>query len=81
MSEQNAIKAAEIVAGLGGKENIEFLEACITRLRVQVRDADQIDKDALDNAGVFGLVKVGNAVQVVVGPHADEIADAVGSLE
>lgn len=81
MSEVNATKAAEIVAGLGGKENIESLEACITRLRVNVRDAEKIDEDALKAAGAFGVVKVGQAIQVVVGPEADNIADAVGQLD
>ncbi|MDO5048828.1 MAG: PTS glucose/sucrose transporter subunit IIB [Actinomycetaceae bacterium] len=80
MSEENATKASGIVSGLGGKENIEFLEACITRLRVQVRDTEQVDDDALKDAGAFGVVKVGQAIQVVVGPEADDLADEIGQL-
>lgn len=81
MSEAVADKAAKIVAGLGGRENIEFLEACITRLRAQVRNPEVVDDDALKEAGAFGVVKVGSAIQVVVGPEADDIADAVGTLK
>ncbi|MDO5034001.1 MAG: PTS glucose/sucrose transporter subunit IIB [Actinomycetaceae bacterium] len=73
-------RADEIVAGLGGKENIESFESCITRLRVEVRDAEKIDDAALKQAGAFGVVKVGRVIQVVVGPEADEIADEVGQL-
>ncbi|MBS6101326.1 PTS glucose/sucrose transporter subunit IIB [Actinomyces sp.] len=80
MSDQHATQAEAIVAGLGGKENIEFFEACITRLRVQVRDRTLVNDDALKSAGAFGVVKVGTVIQVVVGPEADEIADEIGQL-
>lgn len=80
MSEAVERKATAIVAGLGGRENIEFLEACITRLRAQVKDPGAVDDDALTNAGAFGVVKVGSAIQVVVGPEADDVADAIGSI-
>lgn len=79
MSDQSK-RAADIVAGLGGKDNIESFEACITRLRVYTRDASKVDEAALKQAGAFGVVKVGNAIQVVVGPEADDIADEVGQL-
>lgn len=69
-------KAAEIVAGLGGAQNIRTLEPCITRLRVEVNDADAVDEDALKRVGAFGVVTVGSTIQVVVGPEADEIAEA-----
>ena len=66
-------QAQEILAGLGGSENIESIEPCITRLRCEVRDAARIDERRLRAAGAFGVLKVGKAVQVVVGPLADNI--------
>ena len=39
--------ASEIVAGLGGRDNITDLEPCITRLRVEVVDQEKVDEDAL----------------------------------
>ncbi|WP_405780444.1 glucose PTS transporter subunit EIIB [Streptomyces sp. NBC_00859] len=69
-----ATKAEKIVAGLGGLENIEEVEGCITRLRTEVKDASLVDDAALKAAGAHGVVKVGNSVQVVVGTDADPIA-------
>ena len=39
--------AADIVKGLGGRDNITDLEPCITRLRVEVVDQDKVDEEAL----------------------------------
>lgn len=73
-------KAAAILAGLGGSENIVDLEACITRLRVEVEDPGLVDEAALRSAGAFGVVRAGSAVQVVVGADADNIAEDIEDL-
>ncbi|MEJ2871634.1 PTS glucose/sucrose transporter subunit IIB [Actinomycetospora sp. OC33-EN08] len=72
--------AAAIVAGLGGAANIDDLEACITRLRTEVRDPALVDQSALKALGASGVVVQGRIVQVVVGPQADVIADDVHDL-
>ena len=54
-------QAESILKALGGWENIADLEACITRIRVDVRDDDAVDEAALKDAGAFGVVKVGNS--------------------
>ena len=69
--------AAAILKGLGGNENIVELEPCITRLRVDVRDAGIVDEAALKDSGAFGVVVVGSAVQVILGPSAEEVADQI----
>jgi PTS system N-acetylglucosamine-specific IIB component len=69
-----ATKAEKIVAGLGGLDNIEEVEGCVTRLRTEVRDPGLVDETALKAAGAHGVVKMGNAVQVVVGTDADPLA-------
>ncbi|MFD0347631.1 glucose PTS transporter subunit EIIB [Kitasatospora aburaviensis] len=71
---QMASKAEKIVAGLGGIENIEEVEGCITRLRTEVKDASLVDEAALKAAGAHGVVKMGTAIQVVIGTDADPIA-------
>ncbi|MFJ9844958.1 glucose PTS transporter subunit EIIB [Kitasatospora sp. NPDC101155] len=71
---QMASKAEKIVAGLGGIENIEEVEGCITRLRTEVKDATLVDEAALKAAGAHGVVKMGTAIQVVIGTDADPIA-------
>ncbi|MEV6245416.1 PTS glucose/sucrose transporter subunit IIB [Streptomyces sp. NPDC051742] len=69
-----ATKAEKIVAGLGGIDNIEEVEGCITRLRTEVVDAGLVDEAALKAAGAHGVVKMGTAIQVVIGTDADPIA-------
>lgn len=63
--------AEKIVEGLGGKENIETVDACITRLRVGVIDENKVEEDAYFKAlGAHGLNKSGKAIQVIYGAKA-----------
>ncbi|QGF23441.1 glucose PTS transporter subunit EIIB [Raineyella fluvialis] len=80
MSKPGTHKAEALLAGLGGADNIEDMEACITRLRTEVRDAALVDEAALKAAGAMGVVKQGRVVQVVVGPEADTIAEDMQDL-
>ncbi|MFJ9714946.1 glucose PTS transporter subunit EIIB [Streptomyces sp. NPDC101213] len=75
-----ASKAEKIVAGLGGIDNIEEVEGCITRLRTEVIDASKVDEAALKAAGAHGVVKMGTAVQVVIGTDADPIAGEIEDM-
>ena len=75
-----ATKAEKIVAGLGGIENIEEVEGCITRLRTEVKNVSLIDEAALKAAGAHGVVKMGTAIQVVIGTDADPIAAEIEDL-
>ncbi len=67
-------KAQAMIDGLGGADNIEEIEGCITRLRTEVVDPSKVDEAALKAAGAHGVVKMGNAIQVVIGTDADPIA-------
>ena len=51
-------KAEQILAGLGGAENIVEIEACITRLRTEVEDGALVDEKALKAAGAHGVDQV-----------------------
>lgn len=75
-----ATKAEQILAGLGGADNVVEIEACITRLRTEVSDGGLVDEAALKAAGAHGVVKSGNVVQVVVGAEADTLADDIEDL-
>ncbi|MFI7398975.1 glucose PTS transporter subunit EIIB [Streptomyces sp. NPDC049541] len=75
-----ASKAEKIVAGLGGIDNIEEIEGCITRLRTEVSDASLVDETALKAAGAHGVVKMGTAIQVVIGTDADPIAAEIEDM-
>ena len=73
-------KAEQILAGLGGADNVVEIEPCITRLRTEVKDGALVDEKALKGAGAHGVVKSGNVVQVVVGPEADTLAEDIEEL-
>ncbi|MFF7281963.1 glucose PTS transporter subunit EIIB [Streptomyces griseorubiginosus] len=75
-----ATKAEKIVAGLGGIDNIDEIEGCITRLRTEVHDAALVDEAALKAAGAHGVVKMGTAIQVVIGTDADPIAAEIEDM-
>jgi glucose-specific phosphotransferase system IIBC component len=61
----------EVLAALGGKENIAHLDACITRLRVSVNDIKNVDKERLKALGAAGVLEVGNNIQAIFGPKSD----------
>ncbi|WP_410538397.1 glucose PTS transporter subunit EIIB [Streptomyces sp. KL2] len=73
-------KAENIVAGLGGIDNIVEIEGCITRLRTEVEDPALIDEAALKAAGAHGVVRMGSAIQVVIGTDADPIAAEIEDM-
>ncbi|HVH57102.1 MAG TPA: PTS glucose transporter subunit IIBC [Vicinamibacterales bacterium] len=69
-------RAAACIAALGGKPNIVRVDACaLTRLRVVVRDEEQVREPALRAEGVAALVSVGGqTLHLLVGLHADQDA-------
>lgn len=76
-----AEKAEVVLAALGGKENIEVLDNCITRLRLTLKDASIIDESALKRAGASGIMKLdGKNVQVIMGTLADPLASQMKKL-
>ena len=74
-------RARGYLAALGGAANILSLDACATRLRLKVADQSAVDAAALKRLGAAGLVRpAANALQVVVGPVADQIAGEMRAL-
>jgi PTS system N-acetylglucosamine-specific IIB component len=73
-------KAEDIVAGLGGADNIVEIEPCATRLRTEVSDAALVNEAALKAAGAYGVMRSGSVVQVIVGPEADTIATDIEDI-
>jgi len=73
-------QAEQIIAGLGGAPNIVEIEACITRLRTEVRDPSLVQQATLEAAGAHGVMRSGTVVQVVLGPDADTVASRIEDL-
>ena len=61
----------ELVLAFGGKSNIKELDACITRLRVELNDISKADQGKLKALGAAGVVVVGNNMQAIFGPRAE----------
>ncbi|MGX9708203.1 PTS transporter subunit EIIC [Laceyella tengchongensis] len=66
-------RASQILAALGGQENIRQLDACITRLRVGVHDLSKVDEEALKRLGASGVLKVNDGIQAVFGTKSSII--------
>jgi PTS system N-acetylglucosamine-specific IIC component len=70
--------AEGFIAALGGRANLESVDACTTRLRLVLRDPAKADGEALRRLGASGTVKIGtHGLQVVVGPIADQVAGEI----
>lgn len=74
-------RAERIIALLGGRENIEVVDACMTRLRVTVRDASRVAPEGdWKQEGALSLLIRGSGVQAVYGPQADVIKSDVNDI-
>ncbi len=60
-----------ITIGLGGKKNIADVDCCATRLRVNVHEADRVNKALLQSTGASGVVLRGKSIQVIYGPKVN----------
>lgn len=66
-----------IIAGLGGKDNINEVENCFTRLRVNVKDMSLVNDNQINTIKNSGIVKKGNDVQIIYGLQVPQICQAV----
>ncbi|AOR24718.1 PTS transporter subunit EIIC [Clostridium taeniosporum] len=73
-------KAPAVLAALGGEENIVSVDACITRLRVEVKDKSKVDKAELKSLGAAGVMEVGNGIQAIFGAKADRYKNAINDI-
>ncbi|AGM98083.1 PTS transporter subunit IIBC [Streptococcus iniae] len=74
-------QVVQIINLLGGASNIADVDACMTRLRVTVQEADKVSaEDLWKKAGAMGLIVKGNGVQAVYGPKADIIKSDIQDL-
>jgi PTS system glucose-specific IIC component len=63
----------ELVHAFGGRSNITSLDACITRLRISVKDPARVDEAKLKALGAAGVMRVGNGVQAIFGPLSENL--------
>ncbi len=74
-------RTERIIELLGGRSNITLVDACMTRLRVTVKNADIVADLADWKAnGALGLIKKGNGIQIIYGPKADVIKSDINDV-
>lgn len=85
VSENKAVSSdgqpERIIALLGGRDNIELVDACMTRLRVTVKNPDLVaDADKWKAEGALGLVKKEKGIQAIYGPKADVLKSDINDI-
>jgi len=74
-------KAQKVLGMIGGKENITNIDACITRLRLVLKDDTVVDEKGLKAIGAAGVMKLGQgSVQVVFGTQSEQLKDEIKKL-
>ena len=73
-------KAERVIAAFGGRDNLVNVDACITRLRVDVADKDKVDQARLKSLGAAGVIEVGNSVQAVFGTDAEALKNDINDI-
>jgi N-acetylglucosamine PTS system EIICBA or EIICB component len=73
-------KAEQLIAAFGGRENLVNVDACITRLRMEVADKDKVDRGRLKALGAAGVIEVGNNVQAVFGTQAEALKNQITDI-
>lgn len=63
----------QLVAALGGKENIKNLDACITRLRVELFDIKKTNSDKIKSLGASGVITIGQGLQAIFGTKSENL--------
>ncbi len=71
------IDVDHIIAGLGGKDNINTVGNCFTRLRVNVKDPALVRDEEINKTANSGIVKKGNDIQIIYGVGVPDVREAV----
>ncbi len=83
IAQKEGEEALAFIEALGGKENIISTDACITRLRMEVKASEHLDTEAFKKLGAKGVIKPNNTtIQVVLGTRAESVAEMIkGNLK
>lgn len=73
-------EAAKVLVALGGPENLEDVDACITRLRVSVKDVAKVDKEELKRLGATAVLDVKGGIQAIYGAKAVLYKNAINDI-
>ena len=65
--------AQQLIVAFGGESNIDHIDACITRLRIEVSDTNKVDREKLIALGAAGVIAAGNNMQAIFGPRSEAL--------
>lgn len=78
---QTETLARRYIAAVGGSENLTNIDACITRLRLNVKDSSQVNEGVAKRLGASGVIRLNKqSVQIIVGTQAEIIASAMKTV-
>lgn len=73
--------AGLILKALGGKENVTSIDACVTRLRLEVKNSIIVDETVISKLGAAKVLKIGNnGIQAIFGSKAKVLAEELKKL-
>lgn len=73
--------AIVLLEALGGRGNVIFVDSCITRLRVELKDLDLVNEQKILATGATGLVKIGKSnLQIIIGTEVEFIVDSMRDI-
>ena len=73
-------ESEQIIAALGGAENINTISACATRLRISLKDNSRVNEPVFKKLGSPGVLKVAGGLQIIFGGKADLYSQEVNDL-
>ncbi len=75
------MEVTKILEALGGRDNIDHLDSCITRLRITLKDISKLSEKLLKKHGAVAVVKLGGGnIQVVIGTDAEFVEQEIKKL-
>ncbi|WP_422462199.1 glucose PTS transporter subunit EIIB [Endozoicomonas sp. ALB115] len=81
VKKDTALFARQCLKVLGGHQNVTQIDACVTRLRLTLKDTASVSDDRIKALGAAAVVRVGDKnLQIVVGPQAEIIADEMKKI-
>lgn len=70
-----------ILEALGGRNNVVFVDSCITRLRVELKDINMVNEQQILATGAKGIVKIGkSSIQIIIGTEVGFIVDSINDI-
>lgn len=77
---KGSVVANQLIAAMGGKDNIRYVDACITRLRVGLKTMDKVNIEAIKSYGAIDVVVIGYNLQVIWGPNSENMKNDINVI-